>query len=342
MPNQVARLFLRGSFISQMRDFTKEQLQEMSNYIEEISNDSALAHAKLEFCNALKRTIGNEYCNKEVAMADYDIAIMKAVIAALYGCYKKPPVPHVLEKGIQRKKYFQTFVFEYLKQILRENKRPTEKLKRKAVVTSEEAAIRDIKKCLIKLSEEDKANKSIYLAAIEGFFVEGNSIYVRHWFLPLEFINHLSQIRDKYLSYGTEILLDDERITVKSDNITYLEVDDTNKVFIQFSNFEHNSDEKDDSYNHYLEFEMSETKSGAAVMDEKESDSITSLRSSLPPEATEVVELIINPPIDYIDQYGTRCYKSHIAKYLGKSNKEVDRLMSIIKYHMMAEGIGLD
>jgi hypothetical protein len=338
---QVAKLFLRGKLITQLRDFSQEQREELDIYTEDVFSDPILDNAKHEFCNALRRTIGNEYCNKEVALVDYRISIMRAVIAAVHGWGSHDPVPDVFIDKKQKKKFFQTWVFQYLKQILRENKRPTIKKKQNGSILIEEAIVIDIEDALKELASNNPKHKKLYSDAISDLHVEEDRVYINHWMFPPEFINSIAAIKNKYLNYKVEIILKDTHIVVKPHEVIYVQIDRKDESFVKFTNFEQNNSENDNFYNYTLEFEASKMKPQAPVTDYKDNESITEMMKALPEDAKEVIKIILDPPDEYINQYGFKHHKSHMATFLGVTNKEIGRRMKILKVHMMANGIGM-
>ena len=100
--NQLAKLYLRGSLCTKtMRGLTDEQKEEIDKIVQLVTKDPNLQQCRVEFCNALGRTIKNEYHDPKVGEQDFQIAASRAAIAAIYGYSKKPP--HHLQSQTQHK-----------------------------------------------------------------------------------------------------------------------------------------------------------------------------------------------------------------------------------------------
>ena len=155
---QLARLFLRGSLSHSLKSLNHKQKQEIEDIVEMVVRDPNLQNTKHEFCNALRRTIRSEYMDKDVALGDYYIAIMRAALAAKHGWGSHEPVEGVLTDSLQRKKWFQTWAFQFLRQILRENKIPSYKESKVVSLPADEAAIEEIRN-YIAAAIRDNANQ---------------------------------------------------------------------------------------------------------------------------------------------------------------------------------------
>lgn len=122
---QMPQLYLRGSLCNvTMKNLTAEEQNEISQIVEEIIIDPLLQPCRASFKNALKFTISGDYRSDiETAEQEFIIAAWRAAVAVKHGWGKHEPSPETLENREQRKKFFQTWIFNYLKQILNENKR---------------------------------------------------------------------------------------------------------------------------------------------------------------------------------------------------------------------------
>lgn len=339
---QLAELFLRGAVTKAMRELTEEQRLELEDIVQEISSDPMFSSAKRQFCLALKNTISNEYADEQVGEVDFNIAVLKAAMAAKYGWGSYQPNPKIFECQIQKKKWFQTWVFSYLRQILLENKIPGYSHTVKTKLPANEAAIIEIKNFLYKAKtsihyKQDKKNissviKSIRAEEKDGCFV----MYLDQWFLPASIIHELCKISKKYLKHDVNITYHSDRIVIKPNSflIGDVEVNDKRNVKIKFSNFE--TSEDDTTRRYHLEFEVSGLNDNEPQID---SDQIIKLKQQLPDDAVQILELLIDPPEDYINKHGTRFYKSHIAKYLGTTPRQVEKMMYRIRLAAMSLGI---
>jgi len=116
-------LYLRGSLKKTMRDVDQTTKIEIEEIISMVSKDPLLQACRVQFKNALKHTIKSDYkSDSETAEQEFLIAIWRAATAAKCGWGKHPASEQTITDSIQRKKFFQTWIFNYLKQMLLENK----------------------------------------------------------------------------------------------------------------------------------------------------------------------------------------------------------------------------
>ena len=355
--SQLAQLHLRGSLCTKtMRNLTKEQKTEIEVVMDTVMNDPNLQGCKHEFCAALGRTIKNEYANKEVAMQDYRIAILRAAVAAKHGWGTHEPIEEAITDPIQRKKWFQSWAFNYLKQILRENKIPSFKFPKKRLLPADEAAVQEIKNIIKRAIStlQDPQEKQLLKQAFSKLQIESsNSKYqllIDQWTFPAELVFELGRLTEQYLSYDVEIIQEQDRIVINSlDSVLPgVEVKDNREIRIKFLHFESKQDDEDgDGFRYQLEYDVSEAK-GMSKNSSQESNSmdqdiITVLRSRLPEEAIDILNTIVDTPLEYIEKFGNGpIRKTHLAKYLDKSPRDVGKILDVIKAHAMLLGVGLD
>jgi hypothetical protein len=120
---QMPVLYLRGSIKNTMRDMDEKTRSEVEEIIKLVSNDPNLQACKTQFKMALKYTIGSDYkSDPDTAEQEFLVAVWKAAVAAKCGWGKHPASHQTIVDEVQRKKFFQTWVFNFLRQILLENK----------------------------------------------------------------------------------------------------------------------------------------------------------------------------------------------------------------------------
>ena len=163
MSSQVAKMYLRGSLCNKvMKGLSEDERQEIEDIITQVVGDPLLQQCRQGFKNALAGTIKNEYADLDVGEADYHIAIMRAAVAAKHGWGENKPAPAALNDPIQRKKFFQTWAFNYLRQILRENKIPAINTSQYVIIAADTAALYATRSIYDKLSNNIKSITSRY------------------------------------------------------------------------------------------------------------------------------------------------------------------------------------
>lgn len=295
---QMPQLYLRGSLCNKtMVNLKDEETLELSNVMDSIINDPLLQPTRVEFRNALRYTIKSDYEDVYAADQEYQIAIWKAAVAAKFGWGDHEPTPMVFEDPIQRKKYFQTWVFNYLRQILNENKKPFRKIKEFKKIRSIETCKSDVIKCLndfdIELETNDECNIKCDL-----------------YLLPSKNINDLSNVKAMYFNKGIELCIVDNMITIKDNQ------DKEEYEMIQtkapINTVSTSSEENDD-------FQIEINDAQAYIT----SETINHFINSLSEDAKKVIKIIINPTDDYIEKYGEKPVKKYIAEYFNLNTKQV-------------------
>jgi hypothetical protein len=369
MGGQLARLFLRGSLMSDTAKLlTKSEISMVESLMKEAWDDPALQSQKMEFCLALGRTIGNEYKDIEAGKADALITFWKAALLVLFheskqcknqSCKKHhitthikidkcidcgsdliikwSPKPQIAEDPIKRKKFFQAVMFNYLRQIFRENKPPSMKN-----IQTEDGAATDVATKVIT-SIIDKLKNVQYTT--ENTDDDHHIIHCETSLIPLKTIKQIADIKSEFEQHGVQITVDWATIDIVSalevpPIISYAII---NKVYTKFTSLD-NSASNDSDYNFKDIYEHK----AISIADEKtqqdESDlneSLRVVRSRLSDAAQKLFDVIVDTPDDYINKFKTsKLHKSHLAAYFGVDQKEIDSLKESIKLHCLAVDIG--
>jgi hypothetical protein len=322
------KLHLRGALNHTLKNLTKQQQHKIEQTIQTVTQDPNLQACKREFCKALARTIQNDYKHPEIAEQDYNIAIMKAAVAALYG---KNPTPQVITDPTQRKKWFQTWAFNYLRQILRENKPPTIKQQQTTHLPPEQAALNDLTKTIQHIINTQHNHK--YKTQLKqhtnpphthpnGYFLPLN-----HWLYPIQLINDIQTLNTTYLKHGITITITPTGINIqKKGTPTTIKTTQTTTQHIKTTNIE-THDPGDKPMTTTIE----------------ETDIITTLRQQIPDHIKPILDIYIEDtrPHDFTQKYGNkRPATNHVAQYLGLTTREIKQALNTIKNHCYALGLG--
>lgn len=347
MASQLARLYLRGSLCNEtIRTLTSEQKEEIEQIINSVVKDPLLQQCRHEFRNALRRTIKNEYHDLEAGEQDYRIAIMRAAVAAKHGWPGHEPAQEALTDPIQRKKWFQTWAFNYLRQILRENKIPSITITRKVNLSADYAALNTIHETINEIiqNEKDVNHRRFLRATWKQVAIEdtdhGFVIKFDHWAFPIQIISAIERLDSMYLTHGVSIQQTVEGIEIRrtKTEIPKIEIKQKENNNIQQISFD---GEQEESARHdQLETQMVK-KDYSNTVDEE--DIIRKLKKSIPTAAQEVLDIYMEEtrPEAFIEKYGNSTPKAvHVAEFLKRSPKEIKQLLKVIKIHCIALGIG--
>jgi len=305
---QIAKLYLRGSAYSKgLKNMPQEQVEEINDIIEELLKEPSLQHVKYEFCGALSRTIRNEYSDFSVGLQDYRIAIMRTVVAT-----KVDPdlsLEKIMDDPIQRKKWFQTWIFNYLKQILNENKIP---------------------------AINNNGNKDLVVDEVSNILSRhqiSHNIIESEIFLEDQLTDDMRECIDteikKYFNDKAEINFSFDRI-----KIGYV------KNVIGINEYSFNNE--DDNVRNHLESQAASYMS-VRSFEEMDNEIIDKLKERMPDYAKPVLGIYLENerPNEYVVKYGEgRPCATHISRFLGISLKEVKRIINLIKIHLMVLQLG--
>jgi hypothetical protein len=318
---QIAKLFVRGSLCNdKLKNLSPADKEEIERVVELVMIDPNLQQCQREFCSALSRTIKNEYRDIEAGRQDYRVAIMRAAVAAHFEENGK----EINSDPQQRKKWYQTWGFNYLKQVLRENKIPARRVVQESEKTLEELATNQI---TAFLSDFKKQFSTIDIK-------NGFRILINTFILPRAVVQNILSLKEMYFKEGISINISDSDITIiRTGDISFRTVTET--LAVPLREFSMDTDEDEDNKNYQPQSTRRETV--------EQTETIEKLKERLPEQAQPVLRIYMEEerPQDYIEQYGIGRPKiAHISQYLSISPREVKRLLWIIQIHLSVLRLG--
>lgn len=304
---QMPQLYLRGSFVNvTIRNLTEEQRSEVDRLVEEIKDDPLLQPSRYKFCSALRYTIKGDYNDEEAANQEYYVALWKAVVAAKHGWGTHEPSEETITNKIQRKKFFQTWIFNYLRQILSENKRSYSKKKcvvAKPVFEAAKQEVTDITSGKISLDREKECKVNVDL-----------------FLLSTKKIKELLKCKQKYLNKVNILLNDQEVVLYDLGRGGFEMIETTVPTLIGITSASRTEEEGG-----IPEIPAINTTGFS------DPDTIEVLFENLSDCAQNVISIIINPPEDFIEKFGEKPAKRYIQEYLKLSPKQVKDVWSEMK-----------
>jgi hypothetical protein len=317
---QIAKLYIRGKRDKRIKDLPPLERQEIEDIIYLVINDPNLQRCQHEFCNALARTIKNEYVDTDVGRQDFRIAVMRAALAAK----ENPSSSATITDPVQRKKWFQTYVFNYLRQILRENKIP---MIRKDI----------IRRIPIELQVLNNILKEIKNSNIEDL-ENGFKINTNISTIPTQGMNNIQALKDKYLNQVNVTILGDSIVIERICEPTLVQDHQVSETSIK----EHSFDTDDDTKRNIIEAEAGSKR----IMEGKSIETCETfqrLRYRIPAQAEPILNIYFEDsrPDTYIERFGNGSPKiAHIAQFMGVSTREVKKLVFLIRIQMMVLNLG--
>jgi len=331
---QIPVLYLRGSLMNvTAKQLTKEQLDEVEKTINIVWNDPDLQGHKYAFCEALRTTIKGEYLNRECAEQEARVAIWRACVSVLYHDQNIKPNDKIkiVSDPIQRGKYFKTWLFNYLRQILRENKIPAIKSMPIEVGPASQVAALAVKS-LIEFKGEDVE----ILPITNGYKLI--NINQNLWPLALSF--DIIKLLQKYEQYNLNIKNDNNSIEITgSEDQQYIAGRLVKSVRVSEQSLDSDSGE-DDSLRYTLEHKICQSIDRKQII--VEGEELKMLRDRIPDNILPVFEIIMNTPPEFVEKFGNKePGKNQIAKFLNKSPKEIDDAFKILRAHSTAVGLSI-
>jgi hypothetical protein len=242
----------------------------------------------------------------------------------------------IIENKIQRKKFFQTYLFNRLRQILRENTFETSKQHTTIRDHADKVAFRSIRSILTNTKNKIDFEAET-LEREFSFKVDTNQI-------PLKEVYELGDLKDNMSEYGINITIEQDLITAKAEDgdipIVQGSIIEKNRVHgISLDSF--NDDDDQGGFNEHIQTKGTATTSAPlSYKDIELSDSAKVVRDRLDEKGQQIFDLITNPSDAYVARFGSgKICKAHVAKFLGISPKQVNHQWTIIELQCHAVGL---
>lgn len=353
--SQLAKLFIRGSLVNKTaKHLNTEQKHEVEKLMQIAWDDPELDSAKIEFCSILRRTIGNEYADREFALSEIWITFWRTAVNILYHAPARGDTEETDKKyqdwlnrkeaittnPIARKKYFKTYLYQYMRQILNENK-----IQMRSVIKTISGPANEVALELIEFYIQNSGAKKIDFQTNRDN--RNLTITCKINLLPITTLKKICAVRDEFVDYDAYLEISDDKIVIKTgDDVKFISKKLKDKERAKFNSMSgFNDDETKNSFQQHCEYQAV-NKMEVDVDNMLVRDQINTLAGRLTPEAAKVLELMVNPPKDFLDEFYPRRKKevrpreSHIAQWLGISKNTVTKHVEIIRKQATALDIG--
>lgn len=314
MSRQMPEMYIRGALANLMENLTHKQQTEVEERLCELIDNPKLEKCKNAFCRALSNTIKSDYVEYEVAFNDYMIALFRGIVYILY--YK--PNKEIFDDPIQTSKFFKTFVFQYLRQILNENKIPFTDVTETYNGLAHNVANRHI--CHI-LSENNIEFTSEMINENEHLIVGNIGI------IDMKTAKKLGSLITSYHKMGVEMKINKDMILISGHNPTNMEITLKRKSKLKTSALDVMID--DESMKYQIEYDILRSPKN----EQTKPEDLHEFRMMLPQKIVEIYDLITNTPDDFIKEYGEMVSKNTMSRYLNVSINEINDRMTALKHH---------
>lgn len=315
---QMPQLYLRGKLVNEtIRNLSEDERKIVEQVVIDLTDDPLLQPSRYQFKNALKFTIRGDYASDDAtADQEFQIALWRAVVAALHGWGEHGPSEETITDEFQRKKFFQTWVFNYLRQILAENKRSYFKHTSIVAKPTYEAAKEEIIKAYGKIGKVKTDNPGKYCVIAGSLFL-----------LPMVKINDILELKQKYFNKQVMIDISDDQVRVAdSGSMGYEMIETSVPTLINVTSTSPSNDDESKAP------EIADMKACGF----SDPDTIEIMYQNLSDDGQRVMNIIINAPDDYIEMYGEKPVKRYIQEYLKLSPKQVKDAWSELKLNYAA------
>lgn len=263
------------------------------------------------------------------------------------------PIPErdlsIINNPIQRKRFYQTCLFNYLRQIIRENK-PFKAVTTTSVTDyADDVVLKMVQAALAKCQPlPEYTLKTVIIThgkKTKKVASKPYTITAPTMLLPQAVCNDLSDITAFAAAHNVTVSIkdlvdgDNGEIVIESIgtptlvNTTITATARVNPVSLDAQK----DDDTDNTFREHIESNSdAQTQQQLVTSDSDYSDSAAVVRSRLNIIGQKVFDLITAPSSEYVDKYGDNPCKAHIAEFLGISLKEVQNQWGIIALQMRA------
>lgn len=255
-------------------------------------------------------------------------------------CYSKitgKPAPEkdlsILLNPVQRRKFYKTTLWTYLKQIINENKPKTHKVVSTIRDYAEKVALSIINE-IISESQKNKIEPTVLSDGTACIEFNTNLI-------SLENVMKIRNLQDMMIKENVEVSLQADKIIVKKIGKTEIILANVKKTarvnYVSFSQ----PDENSDSGTYLYPNAFVEAIAPPSSPSEFESiDGLSGVRKNLDESSQKIFDLIINPPDDYAAKYSVNpVRRSNVSKFLGIPKSEVDAVWDKIQKATIKAGL---
>lgn len=254
----------------------------------------------------------------------------------------------ILHNPTQRRKFYKTCMWNYLRQIIRENTYPKAISTVKLTDYADNVVFQQVQAALEAslIADEVIIKKEILASSTKkkAIITKPYTIIAPTMLLPADVCQKLHAISVYASSHGVKLTIKDHadgdlgEIIISCDGPAEVVTSDvtTNTRLHQISLDISSDDESDNSFREHIESHSSTAQDKLIVGDSDYCDGAAVVRNRLCVNGQLIFDLIVNPCKEYVERYGANPCKAHIAAFLGISPREVQRQWEIIALQMRA------
>jgi hypothetical protein len=242
--------------------------------------------------------------------------------------------PEIIFDGKQMRKLVKNYGWEFIGQILKENKRDMIKTQTYIEDSAEIIAIKMVES-LFRSSKE-----SIRFEVAPG----ATMVRTETGLLTISMVQKIADLKREFLIYNVDIqVVDGEGIKIKIMGDTPIISRKIIEVrFNQDKSFDDKIDEES-TVRDTLESQIAHKEKLVASFESMQSrDAMNELLCKLPDNAAKFMSILMSPPPDLFEKYGGSPRERDIAEYMGINPSQIKRFKETIRLQMLALGIGPD
>jgi hypothetical protein len=254
----------------------------------------------------------------------------------------------IIENPIQRHKFYKTTLWNYLRQIVNENKPRTSTYTTTIKEYAEKIALRLVKDIVdefCKISSRDASKDSAPQGSKKWWsarysFHEAATIEADTNLISLHGVMRLRELQDQMISNNVEIVLQPDAIVIQKTGTTSILVASIQHTAqVSFLSLTPPTSESGSTYLYPNVF-VEPVAPPATISELETNESLAAVRRKLGPIEQKIFDIIIEPPDEYAGQYSTNpVRRSNVSKFLNLSKSEVDTAWAKIERATIAAGL---
>ena len=265
---------------------------------------------------------GSKY-DKPASFIEKSIGEMEHEFKQITGIEAPKRDTSIIDSKISRNKFFKTCLFNYLKQILRENRITTNKEYVSIINTADVICH--------KLLTSILANNKIKYQS--SYNINRIDVQADISMLSSDAIMAIGALAEQMATHNVDMIIEDNTISIiKTQHTPIITASILEKTRTQDINFQVENENGDqDTIEDHIKYQNDTEQE---IVDY--SDTLMTIRQRLTPDSQKIFDILTNSPDEFVQKYGQSTKKTNIAEYLGIQMSDVELGFEHIRLQMQA------
>ena len=241
--------------------------------------------------------------------------------------------PSAVHDDRQMVKLVKNYGWEYIGQILKENKRTMIKTTIDIKDNAERVALRLLESIFSNSKEALKFSVCNDTATIK----------TETGLMPKTIVEKVADLKREFLGYKVDIsVIDDVGVVIKPNGETPIIAKRITEIRLnKMKSFDDKTNDEDKPIRYTLESQLADKEKLISHFETLFArDAIEALLDKLPDNAARFMAIMTSPPPDFFEQYGNNYREKDIAVYMGVNSAQIKRFKETIRLQMLALGMG--